>query len=81
MATEIPITTTGTILSRLGPVLYRASLPNGKQVNAFLSRPLTLAHAEFQPDDRVSLELTPYDFDQARIAGREPAAKNSDLAG
>ncbi len=68
---EEPITTTGTILERLGPVLYRASLPNGKKVNAFLSRPLSLQSAEFIPHDKVSLELTPYDFDQARIVSRQ----------
>jgi translation initiation factor IF-1 len=70
MATEAPITTIGTILERLGSVLYRACLPNGKHVNAFLSRPLSLENAEFVPNDRVHLEMTPYDFDQARIAAR-----------
>lgn len=57
----------GKILEHLNPVLYRVALPNGKKILAHLSKPLTEAKAEFSSDDRVVLELTAYDFDQARI--------------
>jgi translation initiation factor IF-1 len=57
----------GVLVERLGPVLYRASLPNGKVTLAHLSKPLTDAGASFPEDARVILELTPYDFDTARI--------------
>lgn len=57
----------GLILEKLGEVLYRAELPNGKPVLAHLSKPLALAGAGFEPGRMVVLELTPYDFDQARI--------------
>jgi translation initiation factor IF-1 len=59
----------GKILEKLNPVLYRAELPNGKIIVAHLSKPLADASASFADDDRVLLELTPFDFDNARILG------------
>lgn len=64
---DATIHTVGTILENLNPVLYRVSLSNGKIILAHLSKPLTEAKAEFGERDRVVLELTPFDFDQARI--------------
>jgi len=55
------------ILEKLGPILYRGELPNGKIILAHLSKPLTKAGREFQVDSRVIVELTPFDFDQGRI--------------
>lgn len=55
------------ILENLNPVLYRASLPNGKIILAHLSKPLTVAKAEFPVGAQVVVELTAYDFEQARI--------------
>ena len=57
------------ILENLNPVLYRVELPNGKLILAHLSKPLTEAKAAFSIDERIVLELTPYDFDNARILG------------
>jgi translation initiation factor IF-1 len=68
---DATIHTVGTILENLNPVLYRVSLSNGKIILAHLSKPLTEAKAEFSEKDRVVLELTPFDFDQARILGLE----------
>lgn len=59
----------GIILENLNPVLYRVALPNGKTILAHLSKPLAEAKAVFSPGDRLVLELTAYDFDQARILG------------
>ena len=61
------IQTIGQILGNLNSVLYRVELQNGKLIFAHLSKPLTDAHVKFLPNDRVLLEMTPYDFDQARI--------------
>ncbi|MES2475866.1 MAG: translation initiation factor IF-1 [Verrucomicrobiota bacterium] len=66
---DATIHTQGTLLEKLNPVLYRVSLPNGKHILAHLSKPLTEAGAEFAVGGRVLLELTAYDFDQARILG------------
>jgi len=66
---DATIHTVGKVLLNLAPVLYRVELPNGKIIMAHLSKPLTVEKAVFSPDDRVVLELTPYDFDNARILG------------
>ncbi len=68
---DATIHTVGKVLQNLAPILYRVELPNGKIIMAHLSKPLTVAKAEFTIDDRVVLELTPYDFDNARILGLE----------
>ncbi len=60
----------GKILENLNPVLYRVELPNGKTILAHLSKPLTVAKTGFSIDERIVLELTPYDFDNARILRR-----------
>ncbi len=59
----------GEILENLNPILYRIKLPNGKIILGHLSKPLTEANAVFSTEDRIVAELTPYDFDQARILG------------
>jgi translation initiation factor IF-1 len=64
---DATIRTVGTILENRNSVLYQVALPNGKAILAHLSKPLTEAAAVFRPDQRVLLELTPFDFDQARI--------------
>ena len=66
---DATIHTVGKILTNLAPILYRVELPNGKIIMAHLSKPLTVAKAVYSIDDRVILELTPYDFDNARILG------------
>ena len=73
LATDMPdatIHTKARVIAHVKGPLYRVSLPNGKVILAHLSKPLALANAEFHPDDTMRLELTPYDFDQARILGR-----------
>jgi len=67
---DATIHTAGPVLERLGAVLYRAELPNGKVILAHLSKRLADAGTVFEPGQRVVMELTPYDFEQARILGR-----------
>lgn len=72
---EEPIRTTGLILEQQhGHALYRTALPNGKVVLAHLSKAMTQAltqtNIELVTGDRVMLEMTPFDFDQARITAR-----------
>ena len=63
------IRTIGRVLEQSGPVLYRVALPNGKVILAHLSKCLATEGAGFSVEDRLLLELTPYDFEQARILG------------
>jgi len=62
--------TSGPIIERLGPVLYRTALPNGKIILAHLSKRLVVAGTVFEPGQRVVMELTAYDFEQARLLDR-----------
>ena len=48
---------------------YRARLPNGKEVVAHLERKAPPAWRVLPPGTAVVGELSPYDFDHARIAG------------
>jgi translation initiation factor IF-1 len=64
----------GKVIEALGGVLYRVELPNGKRIPAHLSKALTQAGETFTAGQRLLLELTPYDFDSARIVGALPGA-------
>lgn len=66
---DVTIHALAKILETLNPLLFRVELPNGKVILAHLSKPLAEAQASFAPDTQVIVELTPYDFDQARILG------------
>jgi translation initiation factor IF-1 len=72
---DATIHTSGQILEKRGPVLYLVSLQNGKTLLAHLSKPLADAAAIFEVDEMVLLEMTPFDFDTARILGRNPPAR------
>ncbi len=72
---DAAIHTIGEVLEARGPMLYRVSLPNGKPLLAHLSKALADRRAEFGVGARLLLELTPYDFDTARILGEaDPTA-------
>jgi translation initiation factor IF-1 len=59
----------GRILEATRPGLYRVSLPNGKIILAHLSKRLVHESVSFPVGAMVLLELSPYDFDTARILG------------
>ncbi|NNC89002.1 MAG: translation initiation factor IF-1 [Akkermansiaceae bacterium] len=66
---EAPITTTGTLHDAMHGRAWEAELPNGKRLVAHLPRRLQDLAPSLLPGTRVLLEMTPYDFDKARIAG------------
>lgn len=66
---DATIHTTGEVLEHPGPQLYRVALPNGKIILAHLSKPLVERQARFENGTLLLLELTPYDFETARILG------------
>ena len=67
---DATIHTHGRIIEIRSPVLYRVALPNGKSILAHLSKPLADTGETFAQDETALLELTPYDFEQARILAR-----------
>lgn len=66
---EPPIETIGTILSALPHNVFQVELKNGKLVIGHLPRRLADLGSSLSPKTRVHLEMTPFDFEKARIAG------------
>jgi translation initiation factor IF-1 len=65
-AMENCITTTATILGPYSDI-FEAALPNGKKTLAHFSRATLHLRDQIAPGVKVSVEMTPYDFDVARI--------------
>jgi translation initiation factor IF-1 len=66
---EVPIQTIGVIREAIPDRVFRVELPNGKLVVGHLPRRLSDLAIRLTPGDRVELEMTPYDFEKARIVG------------
>jgi translation initiation factor IF-1 len=66
---DATVHTDALVMAHINGPLYRVTLPNGKTILAHLSKPLADEGAVFAPGDTLRIELTPYDFDQARILG------------
>ena len=66
---DATIHTTGEVLEIRSELLYRVSLPNGKKILAHLSKGLKEGGARFELGQILLLEMTPFDFDGARIIG------------
>ena len=68
---EDPIKTIGTISSAYNDRAFRVLLKNGKEVLGHPAKSFSEAHAPLSktllPETKVHLELTPYDFEKARI--------------
>ena len=73
MPTE-PIITTGEVLLVYGDRVFQVSLPNGKKVIAHPAKALESRKDEIVPGVWVTLEMTPFDFEKARIAEIVPAS-------
>lgn len=66
---EQPILTIGEIIRPLENGAFQLTLPNGKVIPGHLPMRLSKLGDELKTGDRVNLEMTPYDFDKARIVG------------
>jgi len=67
---ESPITTDAVILERKGDHTFTAELPNGKVLMVHTPKKLNELAQELISGDKVKLEMTTFDFDKGRIAGR-----------
>lgn len=64
---EDPIVTEATVASVVAPRVFHVDLPNGKRVIAHVPARAAPSATTIRPGDIVVLEMTPYDFDHARI--------------
>ena len=71
---EVPITAIGIIRGDIPPAAFDVELPNGKRIAGHLPKRLDALRKELSEGLRVDLEMTPYDFDKARIVGIAPDA-------
>ena len=68
-----PITTTGEILAVLSDRAFSVRLPNGKEVIGHPAKAMNPRKAELVEGVKVALEMTPFDFEKARIADIVPS--------
>lgn len=62
-----PIITTGEVLHIYSENAFKVSLPNGKEIIGHPAKSLEERKGEIVPGARVSLEMTPFDFEKGRI--------------
>ena len=60
----------GTITESLPNAMFRVELDNGHEVLAHISGKMRMYYIRILPDDRVVVELSPYDLTRGRIVYR-----------
>ena len=60
----------GTVVESLPNAFFRVELDNGHQVLAHISGKMRMHYIRILPDDRVVVELSPYDLSRGRIVYR-----------
>jgi translation initiation factor IF-1 len=70
MAKDGVIEVEGTVIEALPNAQFRVELENGHVVLAYVSGKVSLNKIKIIPEDRVALELSPYDLDRGRIVYR-----------
>ena len=70
MAKEPNIEIDGSILEALPNAMFRVKLDNGHTVLAHVSGKMRMHYIKLMPDDKVKLELSPYDLTKGRIIFR-----------
>ena len=67
MAKEPNIEVDGSILEALPNAMFRVKLENGHIVLAHVSGKMRMHYIKLLPEDKVKLELSPYDLSKGRI--------------
>ena len=67
---EDAIVLEGTILESLPNAMFRVELENGHKVLAHISGKMRMHYIRILPDDKVVVELSPYDLTRGRIVYR-----------
>ncbi len=60
----------GTVVESLPNAMFRVELDNGHKVLAHISGKMRMHYIRILPDDRVVVELSPYDLTRGRIIYR-----------
>tara|TARA_B110000014_G_scaffold98903_1_gene67994 strand:- start:267 stop:488 length:222 start_codon:yes stop_codon:yes gene_type:complete len=70
MAKEPNIEVDGVILETLPNAMFRVKLDNGHELIAHISGKMRMNYIKILPNDKVKLELSPYDLTKGRITYR-----------
>jgi translation initiation factor IF-1 len=70
MPKEEAIEVEGTVIETLPNAMFRVKLDNGHRVLAHISGKMRMHFIKILPGDRVTIELSPYDFNRGRITYR-----------
>ncbi len=70
MAKEDVIEMLGEVLENLPNATFQVKLENGHIVLAHISGKMRMHYIRILPGDKVTVQLTPYDFNKARIVFR-----------
>ena len=60
----------GKVIEKLPNAMFQVELENGHQVLAHISGKLRMNYIRILPGDRVTVEVSPYDLNKARITWR-----------
>ena len=70
MAKEDYIEMQGEVVENLPNATFKVKLENGHIVLGFISGKMRMHYIRILPGDKVTVQLTPYDFSKARIVFR-----------
>ncbi len=70
MAKEEALSLEGTVIEPLPNAMFRVQLDNGLKVLAHISGKMRKFYIKILPGDRVTVEVSPYDFSRGRITYR-----------
>ena len=69
----------GTVVESLPNAFFRVELDNGHKVLAHISGKMRMHYIRILPDDRVVVELSPYDLSRGRIVYRYKLRSNDSI--
>ncbi len=70
MAKEPNIEVDGIVLETLPNAMFRVKLDNGHELIAHISGKMRMNYIKILPNDKIKLELSPYDLTKGRITYR-----------
>ena len=70
MGKEDVIEVQGSVLETLPNAMFRVKLDNGHELIAHISGKMRMNYIKILPNDKVKLELSPYDLTKGRITYR-----------
>ena len=70
MAKEPNIEVDGVIIETLPNAMFKVRLENGHELIAHISGKMRMNYIKILPNDKVKLELSPYDLNRGRITYR-----------